>query len=409
MGFDIKNFLKKNLLLPEDLKKGYNKITGREGKGEERKSNGVIISIQGGHTSRAKASLTEKIDQAFKGNKTDYLKHLPMVTVKCSKKDVRRIIEESNNMNGSIRQNDLPEGVQLRAKPAKEVNLPPYRVEKVKNRLPAEEQWNIEMVGGDLESTSGEGMTIAVIDTGIDYRHQEISDNFGEDKGYNFVRDKEDPMDDNGHGTHVAGTVAGDNTGVAKNCQLKAYKVLNKRGSGSIIDIVRAIDRSIEEQVDVINMSLGSSYRNEAEEDACLHAYKKGIGVVASAGNNGKGYSYPATYEGVVSVAAVDKNKNHADFSNINDSLDISAPGVNIKSSYPGNKYSELSGTSMSSPHVAGALGVVKNHLMRQDIPGKMYDRMRETAEYLGEHIKFGEGLLRVDKMLKEPSVKGKK
>ncbi len=259
--------------------------------------------------------------------------------------------------------------------------------------------WNLEMIGAfnAKKYSSGSNVKVGVIDTGIDFDHKEFEGK--KSLGYNFIDDSLDFYDDNGHGTHVAGIIGGKNVGIS-NAILYSLKVLDSYGSGDLSDIITSVDWAISKNLDVLNLSLGSPSYSFGLEEIINVAHNKGIYVVAAAGNEGKGYSFPAAYENVISVTAIDKNKRHAEFSNVNDMNDISAPGVNVLSSYRMG-YSKLSGTSMASPHVAGSLALMLDYSRRED-----YDElMKNNAEkipYRGknyEHV-FGAGLLRVDSVI---------
>ncbi len=260
--------------------------------------------------------------------------------------------------------------------------------------------WNLELIGAfeAKKYSSGENIKVGVIDTGIDFDHVEFE---GKKKlGYNFIEDNLDFYDDNGHGTHVAGIIGGKNVGVS-NPILYSLKVLDYNGEGDLDDIIAAVDYSITNKLDIINLSLGAPMYSFGLDEITRIAYKNGIYIVASAGNNGRGYSFPAAYQQVISVTAIDKNKKHAEFSNVNDMNDITAPGVWVLSSYHMG-YKKLSGTSMSAPHVSGSLALLLSHSKRED-----YDKIiKNTAEkipYRGKNYEelFGAGLIRVDDAIK--------
>lgn len=259
-------------------------------------------------------------------------------------------------------------------------------------------EWNVDMVGAPKawQLTRGEGISVGIADTGCDYNHPELHERFGEVKGYNFVTDSDDPMDDNHHGTHVAGTCAGKTVGVAPACTLYALKFLDDNGSGREVDFIRAAEWAIDEQLDILNGSFGSGYRSPAEEAICEALEGAGVWFVAAAGNDGStGYSYPASYPTVMSVAAVDRNKRHARFSQRNDQVAISAPGVDIYSTIPGRRYLTFSGTSMATPHAAGALALLRAQESSREA-------LMQYAEHLGDTEKYGEGLVRVDHALNQ-------
>lgn len=232
---------------------------------------------------------------------------------------------------------------------------------------PQEIPWGINSVNAPLAHaiTKGAGVNVCVVDTGIQRNHPDLSNSI---IGENFVvsRNKVDPNkwdDDNGHGTHVAGTIAAlDNAygvvGVAPEAQLLAAKVLDRRGSGSLSSVAEGIRFCISHNADVINMSLGSSADSTTLHDALIDAYNAGIKIVAAAGNESTSVSYPAKYNEVFAITAIDQNLNLAYFSNFGPEVDYTAPGVNVKSTTIGSTYKTLSGTSMASPHAAGVFAL---------------------------------------------------
>ena len=221
--------------------------------------------------------------------------------------------------------------------------------------------WNLVKIGSDKanRTTTGNGIDVAVVDSGVDTFHMELSSRFGQVKGYDFIENHGNPKDPNGHGTHVAGTIAGMTTGVAPECTLYAVRVLNQRGRGSLDTVLRGIDWCITKGVSIINLSLGSAYPSNLEKTVYQKALERGIVCIAAAGNEGFGANYPAAYESVIAVAAVDRFNKHAGFSNIYPTNNVSAPGVGIFSTLPGNNYGVLSGTSMATPHLSGVAALV--------------------------------------------------
>jgi thermitase len=233
-------------------------------------------------------------------------------------------------------------------------------------------------------STGSPAVKVAVIDTGIDYTHPDLAANYA--GGYDFVNLDADPMDDHGHGTHVSGTIAaamnnptGDPAaaegvvGVAPNARILAYKVCAADGTCTDFAIQQAIAQAIADGAKVINMSLGSADASQSFAQSVQDAWNAGLVIVAAAGNDGLDtkLSYPAAFDNVISVAAFDEDDRRASFSNFGSWVDISAPGNVVLSTYPmsscvpttepGNTgcYTWLSGTSMASPHVAGAAALV--------------------------------------------------
>jgi thermitase len=225
---------------------------------------------------------------------------------------------------------------------------------------------------------------VAIIDSGLDYTHPDLAANYL--GGYNYIDGNTDPMDEHGHGTHVAGTIAAaiDNptgspaasegvVGVAPNVRLLSYKVCRLDGTCDDFAIQQAIGQAIVDGASVINMSLGETGRSESLNEAVQDAWQAGLVIVAGAGNDGNEVLfYPAAFDNVVSVGAFDEDHRRASFSNFGTWVDLSAPGNVIMSSYPmaacagavpvpGDTgcYNWLSGTSMATPHVSGAAALV--------------------------------------------------
>jgi hypothetical protein len=222
-----------------------------------------------------------------------------------------------------------------------------------------------------------------VIDTGIDYTHPDLAANFV--GGQDFVNGDPDPMDDHGHGTHVSGTIAArlNNltgtpadeegvVGVAPDAQILAYKVCSADGTCSDFAIEQAIAQAVTDGAKVINMSLGAPEYSQSLDDAVQDAWNAGVVIVAGAGNDGTTAEfYPAANNNVISVGAFDEDHRRATFSNYGTWVDISAPGNVIMSTYPMYTcgasttpgdfgcYTWNSGTSMATPHVAGAAALV--------------------------------------------------
>ncbi|RJO62841.1 MAG: peptidase S8 [Dehalococcoidia bacterium] len=222
------------------------------------------------------------------------------------------------------------------------------------DRIDAEKAWG---------TTTGAGVKVGIIDTGIDYTHPDLAAAYA--GGYDFVNKDADPLDDNGHGTHVAGIVAAEQNGsgvvgVASGADLYALKVLNASGSGYWSDVIAALQWAVAKGMHVANMSLGTTSAPKAVKTACDNAYAAGVLLVAAAGNSGSGaVIYPARYNSVIAVAATDSTDQRAWFSNFGSQIELAAPGVSILSTYLGSGYATLSGTSMATPHVAGSAALV--------------------------------------------------
>ncbi len=258
--------------------------------------------------------------------------------------------------------------------------------------VPSDSQYSQEWAPADINlpaawstSTGSRSVVVAVIDSGVDYTDPDLAANIwtntntgidgfsGDLHGYNFVANNGNPMDDNGHGTHVAGIIGavGNNgqgvAGVNWNVTIMPLKFLDSTGGGYTSDAIRAINYATMERVQygvnvrVINASWSSGVADPGLSAAIQAAGNAGILFVAAAGNSGTNNDmspqYPANISlpNVVSVAASDSNNNLAVFSDYGaSSVNLAAPGVSIYSTLPGGRYGFLSGTSMATPEVAG-------------------------------------------------------
>ena len=237
---------------------------------------------------------------------------------------------------------------------------------------------------------TGQGIIVAVLDTGVDYNHQDLKNNIWSNskeiagngidddsngyiddvQGWNFDSSNNNILDNNGHGTHVSGTIAAENnsigvTGIAYNSKIMPVKVLDANGSGSYSTITKGIYYAVDNGAKVINLSLGGNSSNDTLKSAIEYASSKGVIVVMAAGNNGDSVpSYPAryAYNSGIAVGAVDKNNNLANFSNRSGSQEITyvtAPGIDVYSTIPNNQYANYNGTSMAAPHIAGVVALM--------------------------------------------------
>ncbi|WP_026582779.1 S8 family peptidase [Bacillus sp. J33] len=260
--------------------------------------------------------------------------------------------------------------------------------------------------------TKGKGMTIAVLDTGCDVNHPDLQDRII--GGRNFTDDdNSNPdiyKDYNGHGTHVSGTIAAQENetgvvGVAPEANLLVVKVLNKNGSGQYEWIINGLNYAIEQNVDVISMSLGGPADVPELHDAIKEAVKNNILVVCAAGNEGDGdestdeFAYPGSYNEVISVGAINLDRDSSEFTNSHNEIDVVAPGEDILSTYLNGKYATLSGTSMSAPHVSGALALIKDfanrHFERELSEPELYAQLIRRTVPLGNSPKLeGNGLV---------------
>ncbi|HWQ65184.1 MAG TPA: S8 family serine peptidase [Methanospirillum sp.] len=284
-------------------------------------------------------------------------------------------------------------------------------------------------VGADIDApvawntTTGSSVVIAVVDTGVDYTHEDLAANIwtnsgeiagnGIDddgngyiddvRGWNFYSSTNDPMDDNGHGTHCAGIIAavGNNnagvTGVNWKAKIMPLKFLNSAGSGYTSDAISAILYANKMGAKVISNSWGGSGVSRSLKDAIDASSAV---VVCAAGNDGEDIDttplYPASYNSsnIIAVAATDYNDNLATFSNYGaKSVDIAAPGVKIRSTYKDGQYAYLSGTSMATPYVSGVaalISAVNSSLSSNEIKAKILDSADTTSSLKGKVVSNG-------------------
>lgn len=314
------------------------------------------------------------------GSITHVFKTVPYVSIFTQAEDAEKMVKAvSNQGNGFFEQlfrKEYIKSVYLSSK----FSVSP---EKAKSQG----LWNLERIGAyeAQEQSCGDGVTISVIDTGVDYKHPHLCDNFGSVKGYDFVEKNEQPMDKNGHGTHVAGSCVCNEHGVSPESNLYSLRILDKTGSGSESDLMAAMEWSADHGAQIWNMSLGGPSASKPLEEMVHYFTKQGFYLVAAAGNQGARFrDYPAAFAPVISCAATDFNNKRAWFSNINDANDISAPGVSIESCN-----GVMSGTSMSTPQISGILALLASVGDRDDFE----QIMKETAIELGDSDEYGAGL----------------
>jgi subtilisin len=259
-----------------------------------------------------------------------------------------------------------------------------------------EKNWAFDYINLKKAHTysKGEGVKIAVVDTGV-FPHKDFEDRIK--LGINMHTKTEEISDDAGHGTHVAGIIAGRHTGIAPEAELYVAKVLDARGLGSMGHVMDGITFAVNFGVDVLCLSLG------VERDLPLllrekiiEAHESGIIVVSATGNSGiKPPEYPAFYDYVLGVGGFDKDGNLAPFSNFGNEMDVLAPSVEIPSTFIDGKYALMSGTSMASPIVAGAVALMISNYRKQGKKVTLED-IRLKLSRLSERKtrEFGYGLL---------------
>jgi len=265
--------------------------------------------------------------------------------------------------------------------------------------------WGIAKVSADkawAKQKGSKNIVVAVIDTGVDYTHPDLAFNMwrkpsgmqnglniagdaitGDVVGWDFVHNDNLPFDDNQHGTHCAGVIGATGndgkgiSGVSQRVSIMAIKFLTGKGSGDVASAVKAIDYAVSRGAKILSNSWGGKGddgTNGALKDAVQRASNAGVLFVAAAGNDGTDNDsspvFPAAYnlENMVTVAATNENDGMAFFSNRGvKSVHVGAPGTNVYSTVPGNKYAKLSGTSMACPHVAGAAALVWSQFPNAD------------------------------------------
>ncbi len=279
---------------------------------------------------------------------------------------------------------------------------PDYRVtiDAVPNDTSYGSQWHYPKVGLPTawDATTGSAAVIvAVVDTGVELTDAELDSKIttGANAGYDFANGDTNPADDHGHGTHVAGTIAAETNnatgvaGVCWACKIMAVKVLDSTGSGSMLDVAAGIDWARTHGAKVVNLSLGSLSSNATLQTAVTNAYNAGLVVVGAAGNNAgdadtsdDSVMYPGAYANAIAVGATDSTDTIASFSNYGPQIDVAAPGVSILSTLLGSGYASWSGTSMATPHVAGAAALLASAGITD--PATIRARLTSTATDLG-------------------------
>jgi serine protease len=279
------------------------------------------------------------------------------------------------------------------------------------------EQWHMERIGAGRawDFATGRGVTVAVVDTGIACEdHPPFTK--GSDlssteclAGWNFVTSTPHANDDQGHGTHVAGTIAQSTNnglgaaGVAFHARLLPVKVLNENGWGTTTDVADGIRWAADNGAHVINLSLGGPRNARVLQDAIDHALSRGVVVVAAAGNTGGRVQYPGASDGVIGVSATDSKDKIASFSSRGEGVDIAAPGVNVVQQTICNRgrdkcerFPGFSGTSMAAPHVAGAAALVMS--LGVTDPAAVEAALRDNARVVDDSDSakrfFGAGIL---------------
>ena len=294
----------------------------------------------------------------------------------------------------------LPKGMAVKDAIAKYKNMPGveyvepeyrYFMQQVPNDAYYGDQWALPIIKAPQawDVTTGGEVIVAVVDTGVDYSHEDLAGKVI--KGYDYVNNDNDPMDDHYHGTHVAGTIAGVTNngigiaGVSWGAKILAVKVLDASGTGTSFSVAQGIRYAADYGAKIINLSLGGPEPSATLSDAIAYAHGKGCIIVAAAGNEGTDAAlYPAAYQNVIGVGATGINDLKASYSNYGWYVDVAAPGGDgdlniipsngILSCYLGNRYAWAEGTSMAAPHVAGLAALIASRY-----PGKTGDQLARS------------------------------
>ncbi|NES65686.1 MAG: peptidase S8, partial [Okeania sp. SIO2D1] len=276
-------------------------------------------------------------------------------------------------------------------------------------------QWNLRSINVEeaWNETKGDGVTVAVIDTGVTRVPDLQKTKFV--PGYDFVNDQTLATDDNGHGSHVAGTIAQSTNneygvaGIAYEASIMPLKVLSASGGGTVSDIAESIKFAADNGADIINMSLGGGGESQIMKEAINYAHSKGVVIIAAAGNAGQNSaSYPARYPHVIGVSATDSTGEKASYSNFGAGIDISAPGGStsgkneaggilqetINPENGESVFASFQGTSMASPHVAGVAALIKASGIED--PEEIANILKKSARVIKEDPlnHFGAGQL---------------
>lgn len=271
------------------------------------------------------------------------------------------------------------------------------------NRIP----WGIASAKAveQIPIKRGRNIRVGILDTGIDAQHPDLKGLVV--RAVDFTNSRTGPLDVNGHATHVAGTIAanrGDGSGLigmAPNVDLYCYKVLNDDGFGTDRQITAGLKKAIEDECDVVNVSLGGPSPMEEFAALMAEAKSKGIVIVCASGNGGNANPnmiFPARYVEAVAVGSHDRSDKVSNFSQGGRNLNLLAPGSGIESCFPGGRYTVMSGTSMATPHVTGAVAIIQRRLMvgsmRPAWEKTVSELMQCTRGEFGGDKLYGNGLL---------------
>ena len=295
--------------------------------------------------------------------------------------------------------------------------LPPFRVEFLARAQDMTDgvDWASSAYGVPSlwKKTKGEGVSVAVLDTGI-AEHDALDGAVSMGRSFLAGEIPENIADISGHGTHVAGIIAarrGPAMGVAPASKLMIFKCLSGNGMGSLVGVSEAMQAAIESKADIISMSLGSQYPDQAMYEKVKAAKAAGILIVCAAGNDGAGVNFPAAFPECIGVSAVGRLGEACAFSSRGSEVMVAAPGSQITSTWIRNSYATLSGTSMSAPFVAGilALYIASKRANGEAVTeASIKEAVKETSMDVGDCGKddlYGWGLINPPAMIEKKSI----
>lgn len=226
--------------------------------------------------------------------------------------------------------------------------------------------WGLKRIGAPQvwDKLKERRVRVGIIDTGINYQHPDLKSNIRQ--GVSTLDGHPSYFDDYGHGTHVAGTIGASGSvgaqGINPYTDFYIVKAFDSKGNANLSDIIEGMDWLARWQVDVINMSFSTNESNNGFLRAISGVHRRGIVMVAAAGNDGGGVNFPARFPEVIAVSAIDRNDQIASFSSFGPEINFCAPGVDITSTWQGSGYSVKSGTSFAAPHVTGTIADLINY-----------------------------------------------
>lgn len=290
------------------------------------------------------------------------------------------------------------------------IELPHFKVVSTLSVAPQEIPYGVRLIGAELEwsETQGDGIKVAVLDTGIaTHPDLKIYGNYdATGHGLNVT---------NGHGTHCAGIVAanGKIKGVAPKAHLYNVKIIDSNGKIFESYITKALQWCLDNNIEVISMSFGGPTPMPNAYKVIQQLWAKGVILVAAAGNFGLDFPkmYPACYDEVISVGAVDIDRVHADWSSWHETVELTSAGVEVYSTWLNNQYASLNGTSMACPHISGAVAIIISKLRKRGLPVNhemIRNCMALYADDLGEpgrDIKYGYGVFSFGRIMKSENI----